>query len=427
MPELLRMPEVAAGATTAVLSIWPVAAGTEYPTGEIIATIETDKAVVDVEAESAGFIVRTLVAEGAEVAIGAPIALIAAPGEKIDDIDAALAALGITDATPAGAAPAPAAPPAAPAAADPAPATASAPTAPAQQAGQSAQHGDRLFASPLARRIAKERGIDLAMIAGTGPNGRIRRRDVESAPASTAAAAAPSTPSVAAAGAAGFVDVPHSRLRRAIAARLTQSKQTAPHFYLRGSANVDRLMALRSEINEGEELRVSVNDLILKAVARAHTLVPSVNVIWTDDAIRLFQSVDISVAIATESGLVTPVLRDVDALSVTQIAAATKDFAARARSGGLRQHELEGGSTSVTNLGMFGTEEFAAIINPPHSSILAVGAAVRKPIVVGDEIGIGTVMNVTMSVDHRPIDGATAAEWMKVFIGLLEAPAKILS
>lgn len=427
MPELLRMPEVAAGATTAVLSIWPVAAGTEYPTGEIIATIETDKAVVDVEAESAGFIVRTLVAEGAEVAIGAPIALIAAPGEKIDDIDAALAALGITDATPAGSAPAPAAPPAAPAAADPAPATASAPTAPAQQAGQSAQHGDRLFASPLARRIAKERGIDLATIAGTGPNGRIRRRDVESAPASTAAAAAPSTPSVAAAGAAGFVDVPHSRLRRAIAARLTQSKQTAPHFYLRGSANVDRLMALRSEINEGEELRVSVNDLILKAVARAHTLVPSVNVIWTDDAIRMFQSVDISVAIATESGLVTPVLRDVDALSVTQIAAATKDFAARARSGGLRQHELEGGSTSVTNLGMFGTEEFAAIINPPHSSILAVGAAVRKPIVVGDEIGIGTVMNVTMSVDHRPIDGATAAEWMKVFIGLLEAPAKILS
>lgn len=426
MPELLRMPEVAAGATTAVLSIWPVAAGTEYPTGEIIATIETDKAVVDVEAESAGFIVRTLVAEGAEVAIGAPIALIAAPGETIDDVDAALAALGITDSAPA-APTTPAAMPAASSTAVPAPHAASAPAAPAQQAGQSVQHGDRLFASPLARRIAKERGIDLATIAGTGPNGRIRRRDVESAPASTVMSAAPSTPAIATAGAAGFVDVPHSRLRRAIAARLTQSKQTAPHFYLRGSANVDRLMALRSEINEGEELRVSVNDLILKAVARAHTLVPSVNVIWTDDAIRMFQSVDISVAIATESGLVTPVLRDVNALSVTQIAAATKDFAARARSGGLRQHELEGGSTSVTNLGMFGTEEFAAIINPPHSSILAVGAAVRKPIVVGDEIGIGTVMNVTMSVDHRPIDGATAAEWMKVFIGLLEAPAKILS
>ncbi len=419
MPELLRMPEVAAGATSAVLSIWPVAAGTEYPLGEIIATIETDKAVVDVEAESAGYIVRTLVAEGAEVAIGAPIALIAAPGEKIDDVDAALAALGMAEAAPA-----------------PAPATADAPTAPPGATPSAPasieqpiqQSGDRLFASPLARRIARERGIDLATIQGTGPNGRIRRRDVDAAPAPAAAVTAPShATAVASASAAGFVDVPHSRLRRAIAARLTSSKQTAPHFYLRGSAQVDRLMALRAEINEGEELRVSVNDLILKAVARAHTLVPSVNVIWTDEAIRMFSTVDISVAIATEQGLVTPVLRDVDALSVTQIAAATKDFAARARSGGLRQHELEGGSTSVTNLGMFGTEEFAAIINPPHSSILAVGAATRKPVVVGDEIRIGNVMNVTMSVDHRPIDGATAAEWMKVFIGLLEAPAKILS
>jgi len=408
MPELLRMPEVAAGATSAVLSIWPVAAGADYPLGEIIATIETDKAVVDVEAESAGYIVRTLVAEGAEVAIGAPIALIAAPGEKVDDVDAALAALGLSDAETKAA---PAAEPA-----EVAIAVDAVDTTP----------GDRLFASPLARRLARERGIDLATLSGTGPNGRIRRRDVEAAPVTAAASAAATAPAPTG-NAAGYTDIPHSRLRKAIAARLTSSKQTAPHFYLRGSANVDRLLALRAEINEGEELRVSVNDLVLKAVARAHTLVPTVNVIWTDEAIRMFGTVDISVAISTEQGLVTPVLRDVDAMTLRQIAIATKDFATRARAGALRQHELEGGSTSVTNLGMFGTEEFAAIINPPHSSILAIGAARKMPVVVGDEIAIGHVMNVTMSVDHRPIDGATAAEWMKVFIGLLESPAKILS
>jgi pyruvate dehydrogenase E2 component (dihydrolipoamide acetyltransferase) len=411
MPELLRMPEVAAGATSAVLSIWPVAAGTDYPLGEIIATIETDKAVVDVEAESAGYIVRTLVAEGAEVSIGAPIALIAAPGEKVDDVDAALAALGLSGSETS------AAPAAAPV--EVIPAVSVVDTTP----------GDRLFASPLARRLARERGIDLATLTGTGPNGRIRRRDVEAATATAAAPAAATAPALSApsASASGYTDVPHSRLRTAIAARLTSSKQTAPHFYLRGSANVDRLLALRAEINEGEDLRVSVNDLVLKAVARAHTLVPAVNVIWTDQAIRMFGTVDISVAISTEQGLVTPVLRDVDAMTLRQIAIATKDFATRARAGALRQHELEGGSTSVTNLGMFGTEEFAAIINPPHSSILAIGAARRMPVVVGDEIVIGHVMNVTMSVDHRPIDGATAAEWMKVFIGLLESPAKILS
>ena len=411
MPELLRMPEVAAGATSAVLSIWPVAAGTDYPLGEIIATIETDKAVVDVEAESAGYIVRTLVAEGAEVAIGAPIALIAAPGEKVDDVDAALAALGLTGSETS------AAPAAAPV------------ESVAVVSVVDSTPGDRLFASPLARRLARERGIDLATLTGTGPNGRIRRRDVEAAPATAAAPAAATALALSApsASASGYTDVPHSRLRTVIAARLTSSKQTAPHFYLRGSANVDRLLALRAEINEGEDLRVSVNDLVLKAVARAHTVVPAVNVIWTDQAIRMFGTVDISVAISTEQGLVTPVLRDVDAMTLRQIAIATKDFATRARAGALRQHELEGGSTSVTNLGMFGTEEFAAIINPPHSSILAIGAARKMPVVAGDEIVIGHVMNVTMSVDHRPIDGATAAEWMKVFIGLLESPAKILS
>ncbi len=215
---------------------------------------------------------------------------------------------------------------------------------------------------------------------GDRPNGRIRRRDVEAA-ISEAPSAAPASPapSISSAPASGFVDIPHSRLRRAIANRLVESKTTAPHFYLRGSAQVDRLMALRAEINDGEDVRVSVNDLVIKAVAAAMVRVPAMNVIWTADAIRQFHTVDMAVAIATESGLVTPVLRNVEDMSVRHIAATTKDFAERARAGGLKQAELEGGSTSVTNLGMFGTEDFDAIINPPHASILAVGAAQNNP------------------------------------------------
>ncbi len=419
MPELMRMPEVAAGATHAVLSHWPQPANEAYSVATVIAIIETDKAVVDVESESDGVILRMLVEEGAEVAIGDPIALIAAPDEVVGDVDAALAIL-------TGSAPTPAA--AAPAAAESVAAATVSETAVAEPNASTA----RIFASPLARRLAKERGLDLSSLHGTGPGGRIRRRDVEQAqPAAVVAAPAPVFPVAGKlaipAASGGFVDVPHSRPRRAIAARLTQSTQEAPHFYLRGSARVDRLLDLRAELNSGDDVRVSVNDLVVKAVARAHMRVPAVNVIWMDDAVRVFESVDIAVAVSTEQGLVTPVLRAVESMSISQVALATKDFAARARSGSLRQHELEGGSTSVTNLGMLGTEDFAGIINPPHSSILAVGAASQVPVVVDGALAIGTVMRVTLSVDHRPIDGATAAQWMRELISLLEQPARILA
>ena len=223
-----------------------------------------------------------------------------------------------------------------------------------------------------------------------------------------------------------FVDVPNSRLRNAVAARLTESKQTAPHFYLRGSARVDRLLALRQEINAGAGPKVSVNDLVVKAVGRAHTLVPDLNVIWTGEAIRHFGQVDVSVAVATENGLVTPVVRGVDRLSLHQLVATTQDLIARAKDKRLQQSELEGGSISVTNLGMFGTEEFAAIINPPQAAIIAVGAARQEPVVVDGALAVASVMRVTLSVDHRPVDGATAAQWMKVFVELLENPAQIL-
>ncbi len=412
MAELLRMPEVAAGATSAVLSQWPIEVGSSFSSGDVIAIIETDKAVVDVEAEADGTLVHIVAKDGQEVAIGDPIALIAGPGETVDDIDATLASLGVSTSAPD----TPAAATSAAPQGEPSPAPEPVSTA---VDDASASHG-RLFASPIARRLAKEAGIALAGITGTGPGGRIRRRDVEAAIATGAAAPAQPAPPRApapAGAAAEFTDTPQSRLRKAIATRLVESKTTAPHFYLRGSARVDRLMALRAE----------VNDLVLKAVAVAHTRVPAMNVIWTADALRQFSGVDIAVAIATDTGLVTPVLRGVQHLSIRQIAEATKDFAARARSGGLKQNELEGGSTSVTNLGMFGTEDFDAIINPPHSSILAVGAAKKQPVVTGDQIEVGSVMKVSLSVDHRPIDGATAAEWMREFIALLEQPAKILA
>lgn len=223
-------------------------------------------------------------------------------------------------------------------------------------------------------------------------------------------------------------DIPHSRQRRAIAARLTESQQTVPHFYLRATVRADRLVALRAEINTGlaEGARVSVNDLVVKGVAAAHQRVPEMNVIWTPDAVRTFATVDIAVAVATDRGLVTPVLHDVTAQTITQVAAHTRDLAARARDGQLRQHELDGGTISVSNLGMYGVEEFAAIINPPHAAILAVGAVRDEPVVEDGAVVPGKVMTVTLSVDHRPVDGVIAARWLAALRELLENPLRVL-
>ncbi len=419
MAELLRMPEVAAGAESALLSAWPISPGTEYAAGDVIAIIETDKAVVDYEAELPGTIVRPLVAEGAEVAIGDPIAVIAAPGEAIADVDATVAAIlgnlpGVNDSV----------------------ATAAETTvegteaAPVHASATTQSSGPRIFASPLARRLAREAGISLESIAGTGPQGRIRRVDIEAFLAQRPEpATSPSTPvGVAPPATDGTpVSIPHTRLRRAIAQRLAQSKTQAPHFYLRGSARVDRLLATRREINDGADLRVSVTDLLVKAMAASITAVPAVNVIWSEEEVWQYSTVDIGLAVATPTGLVTPVIRGAESLTVRAIARTTQDLAARAREGQLRQHELEGGVTSLTNLGMFGTEDFDAIINPPQSSILAVGAAREVPLVDDGAITVGTTMRFSLSVDHRPIDGATAAEWMAYFTHLLEHPAKMLA
>ncbi|HEV2536936.1 MAG TPA: dihydrolipoamide acetyltransferase family protein [Streptosporangiaceae bacterium] len=399
MAHLLRVPEIAAGTTEAVLATWPVPENSPYSATDVIATVETAKAVIDIEAEENGVILRRLVPEGADVAVGQPIAVIGAPGESADNIEDELRAQGITPGVPT-------------AAARLAPAEAGLPAANVNGAP------DRTFISPIARRLARAADLDPRNISGTGPNGRIMRRDVERA-ARTAAVTRPEP--------ADYREVPHSRVRQAIASRLTESKRTIPHFYLSASARAGKLLRLRAELNEGASgARISLNDLVIKAVAHTHQLVPAMNVVWTPDAVRSFTSVDIGVAIASPRGLVTPVLRSVDRSGIAVIAAAVKDLAERAGAGRLTPRELEGGTTTVTNLGMFGTKSFAAIVNPPQASILAVGAVHRAPVVKKDKLAVGSVMEVTLSVDHRVVDGSAAAEWMRAFVSVIQHPAQIL-
>ncbi|MFC8845950.1 MULTISPECIES: dihydrolipoamide acetyltransferase family protein [unclassified Micromonospora] len=464
MADLLRMPEIAANTEEAVLAGWPVAEGDEFAAGDVIATIETAKAVVDVEAPAPGAVVRLLVPEGANVGVGDPIALIAAPGEVVGDVGAALARLGLGTAPTVEPAPEPA--PAPTATAAPGPAGTTAVPVPAGGPTTGTGGAGRMFASPLARKMAREAGIPFDTLRGSGPQGRVVRADVAAAiaaaraavPATAPTAASPAPPvdrppagaapvsapadrspgpvsapaapgPLGAPGTPGGDDalVPHSRLRRAIARRLAESKSTVPHFYLRGSARVDALLALRTELNAAAPVKISVNDLVVKAVAQAHLAVPQVNVGWTDDGMRVFPGVDLGIAVATVGGLVTPVLRGVDRMSVSGVAAAIRDFADRATRGALRQHELEGGSATVTNLGMYGTEEFSAILNPPQATILAVGAARREPVVTdAGDLAVATVLRVTLSVDHRAIDGALAAQWMRAFVGILEQPLRII-
>ncbi|RYU08842.1 dihydrolipoamide acetyltransferase family protein [Nocardioides iriomotensis] len=424
MARLLRMPEVAANATEAVLSDWTVAENASFAAEDTIATVETEKAVVDVEAEEPGVVLKVLVPPGAQVEVGAPIAVLGDPGEQVADLAALLAELGVAETSPADAVV-----PERRDVPDPAPRV----VEPSRLVEQSrrvepVETNGRVFASPLARRLAKDAGIPVEEIDGTGPRRRILRRDVEKAVAARAATPAPPlAPAAAPPAGAPYDDVPHSRIRRATAARLTQSKTTAPHFYLRATVRADALVALRAEVNEGREQKVSLNDLVVKAAAAAHVAVPDMNVIWTDDAIRRFSTVDLAVAVATERGLLTPVVRDVGSLTVTALAAQVRDLVARARTGKLRQDDLEGGSMSVTNLGMYGTEEFAAIINPPHAAILAVGAVTEEPVVVNGALAVGKVLRLTLSVDHRPVDGVVAAQWMRALVDLLEHPVRILA
>jgi pyruvate dehydrogenase E2 component (dihydrolipoamide acetyltransferase) len=284
----------------------------------------------------------------------------------------------------------------------------------------------RLFVSPLVRRLAREAGVDLSTIQGTGPGGRIVRKDFEAHQAG--ATATPIVPPAPAApkNPAGFEEIPHTGMRKAIARRLSESKSTVPHFYLSADCRVDRLLQARSEVNAAKGVKYSVNDWVVKAVAMALMEVPEANVIWGDTAMRRFDSADIAVAVATEGGLLTPVIRGVEALSLGEVNTAIAEAANRARSGTIKQEEIEGGSFAVTNLGMYGTTEFAAIINPPQWGILAVGAATQRPVVENGSLMVGSVMTVTLSADHRAVDGALAAQWLAAFQRHIENPVGLL-
>lgn len=460
MPSFLRMPAPAAGVEEATLLEWSVDDHATFELSDVLLVIETDKAVIDVEAEVAGVLHRKLVGAGQSVAVGTPLAVIGSEGDSESEIEALVAEADTGAGAVAGAAAAGGGntandviPGDSPAAAPvgvtvigspPVPGAVAAATSATDGAAAVAQkHGPagRIFASPIARQMAKAAGLTLDELAGTGPGGRIVRWDVEQAaarhqqasagPAAGAANAAAPGPSAVVAGERSFTDEPHSRLRTAIASRLTFSKQNVPHFYVRATPRVDALLAMRKELNAAGGQKISVNDLVVRAVARAHRMVPEANVIFMDTATRRFDYVDIAVAIATDGGLVTPVLRDVDRMPISEIASATADFAERARGGRLRQHELEGGSITVTNLGMFGTEGFDAIINPPHSAILAVGAARSEPFAVdgadGPELTVATVLHLSLSVDHRALDGVVAAQWMSALTSVLEHPVQILA
>lgn len=413
MATLLRMPEVAANATHATLAAWSKKEGEPIAVGDCLAEVETDKAIVEISADGAAVMGQWLVQAGQEVEVGAPIAVLLAAGEAAADVQALLQAAGAVAAAPA-AETAPAV------SGTPAPAAAGTPAvAPAG--------GDRLRASPLARRLAAQRGVDLSRLQGSGPGGRIVKIDVERAQAVAPAPAPVAAPPAAApAGASAFTEVPHSNMRRTIARRLAESKSTIPHFYLTVECRMERLLALRAEINAAASRKISVNDFIVRAVAVALREVPQANVGWTETAMRQYAQADVAVAVSTDTGLITPIVRAADRKTLSQISAEIADLAARARAGQLRPEEYQGGSFSVSNLGMHGVGAFSAIINPPQAAILAVGASQQKPVVENGELQVGTVMACTLSVDHRAIDGALAAQWLAAFQRAIEAPLSML-
>jgi pyruvate dehydrogenase E2 component (dihydrolipoamide acetyltransferase) len=423
MTIVIRMPEVLAGATECVVSRWSVSEGDVVNVGDVLAEIETDKASVEYHAEEAGTVARLIATEGALVDVGTPIAIFAVAGDTESDIERALAEAGLAASDSA---------PLAPVDSPAEPATAVAETsAVAEQQPELSETGGRLKASPIVRKMAKELGVDLSRVAGSGPAGRIVRRDIDALVASGAAvdrapAVSASSVPITQTSNATYSEIPHTSMRRAIARRLTESKSTVPHFYLKADCVVDKLLQARVDVNEAMGIKTSVNDWVVKAVAHALMAVPAANVVWSDQSMRQFTQADISVAVATEGGLYTPVLRGVERMSIPEISEQIRDLADRARQGKLKQDDIEGGSFAVTNLGMFGTEEFSAILNPPQSGILAVGAAREKAVAINGALAVANVMTVTLSADHRAVDGALAAQWMVAFKTAIEHPLSLV-
>lgn len=432
MATLIRMPEVAAGATEIVLSKWQVQVGSSVKMGDILAEMETEKAVVDYAAETDGIVHKILVADGSSVEVGSPILILLSPGEDGSAGDALLGGAAAVAAPIAAPIVAPVAATASPVVFE-APAAAATVAAAAMAPVISQQDGLRKLVSPIVRKIARERGVEISQLAGTGPEGRVVRRDLEKFLSSGAAATATAGVAFSSSSelakqdySSGYVTVPHTGMRRAIARRLTESKTTVPHFYLTADCKVDALLELRKSINETSPIKISVNDIVVKAVGSALMDVPESNVVWSPEAMQRYESADISIAVTTEGGLFTPVIRGVEKRTLSNLSMEISELASRARAGKLRQEDLEGGSFAVSNLGMFGTKEFSAILNPPQSGILAVGAASPRAIVEDGQVVVANIMTVTLSADHRAVDGALAAQWLSAFVKRIENPLSML-
>ena len=430
MPIQILMPALSPTMTEGTLAKWLKTEGDAVESGDVICEIETDKATMEVEAVDEGVLGKILVAEGTEaVPVNQAIAVLLEEGESAGDISAVSA-------------PAPVASPVTPSpATDETPAAAAPVSAPAMTAAPAPASG-RVFSSPLARRLAEQNGLDISQISGTGPHGRVVKRDIETALAAGTGKAAPAATSASSAPQAAPVSVddpiftllpefdatPHSNMRKAIASRLTESARDIPHFNLGMDVELDALLELRKKLNsqDGADYKISVNDFVVKTAALALKRVPGVNAAYTADAILQFKRADISIAVAIEGGLITPVIKDAGSKGLATISAEAKELAGKARDGKLQPEEYQGGTFTISNLGMFGVKSFNSIINPPQGGILSVGAGELRPVVKDGALGMATVMSLTLAVDHRCIDGAVAAAFMKEFKGILENPFQLM-
>jgi pyruvate dehydrogenase E2 component (dihydrolipoamide acetyltransferase) len=446
MPIEIRMPALSPTMTEGNLARWLKKEGDEVHSGDVIAEIETDKATMEYEAVDEGRLGKIIVPEGSQgIKVNQPIAVLLEEGEDAGALE------GFTEAPPVSIEPK----------TEPAPTPAASPRPnPPPQAGEGRVGADgpskgnghgRVFASPLARRMAQHAGLDLSSMRGSGPQGRIVKADIDRAlaqpgtAAATPVAVAATTPPmptaapvggtapvfakeqvVALAGNPPYTEKPHTAMRRVIARRLSESKQTVPHFYMSIDCAIDELLKIRATLNEKSPSRISVNDFVVRAAALVLRQVPAANASWSDDAILLWQRVDIAVAVALDDGLITPIVKAADQKGLSQIAAETKDLAERARGGKLKLEEFQGGTFSISNLGMYGIREFAAVINPPHGCILAIGAGEQRPVARDGQLSVATVMTCTLSCDHRVVDGAVGAQYLAAFKKLIEDPLTML-
>jgi pyruvate dehydrogenase E2 component (dihydrolipoamide acetyltransferase) len=450
----ILMPALSPTMTEGAVARWLKKEGDEVHSGDVIAEIETDKATMEYEAVDEGRLGKIIVPEGTQgVQVNQPIAILLEEGEDASAIGEAAApapAEAKAAAAPAPqAAPQPEPMPAEVPKAAPPPAPATVPAAQAGNGHDTSRDAGRIFASPLARRMAELAKLDLATITGSGTNGRIVKAGIRGAPAEKNIPSAPPPPPPPPAplpqpapsrtpqpapqpfapvtGDPPFTQKPHSQMRRVIARRLTESKQNVPHFYETIDCEIDELLRIRKVLNDGDkDLNVSVNDFVVRAAGLALRQVPAANASWSDDAIILWERADIAMAVAMEDGLITPIIRGADLKGLKQIAAETKDLAARARTGKLKLEEFQGGTFSISNLGMYGIREFAAVINPPHGCILAVGAGAPRPVVKNGQLAVATVMSCTLSADHRAVDGAVGAQFLQAFKRLIDEPSRML-